>query len=656
MAIATSVEAIPLPQECGAAPARGMHGKCVYFPALKLCFWRYVRAMSTEPADIALEENDVLTQFEALGLDVRALNAVARMELEKPTDVQREAIPPFMRGRDVVATAPTGTGKTLAFLLPLLSRLSLPAKGSGPGPRAIILSPTRELGEQIWNVARDVFAGKKMKAVRMLGGEPYAAQNKALQGPLDLVIATPGRLIDHLDADRMAMFRLETLIIDEADRMLDVGFRQQIQRIARACGSKRQTGLYTATLTKAVRELALSITKDASHIGLAEPDTIPETIIHNLVFCDSHEHKLEVLDLMLSKGNVRQALVFVTTQKAVEELIEHVSVQGHTAAPAHGGMTTAERSTSVNAFRRKKVQLLVATDVAARGMDIPGLRDVIMMNLPIHAEDYVHRIGRVGRAGSPGWSWALVSNADKRRLAKIEKLLGKTLSSRPIPSLIAEEHREYSDDDLVRARSGRGAGSDLRGTGPRREGRSADRGADRGAPRGGDRGGARGGDRGAPRGGDRGGPRGGDRGAARGGDRGAARGGDRGAPRGADRGAARGGDRGAPQGGDRGAPRGGDRGAPRGGDRGAPRGGDRGAARGGDRGPRAGADRSPRSSSQSDKPKENRVDQGERKPSSNDRPGRPDRGARNSKGPDRNDNRRGQNPSGPRGGRRDHRS
>ena len=186
-----------------------MHGKCVLFPALKLDYWRYGGVMSTEPADIALEDNDILSQFEELGLDMRALNAVARLELDKPTDVQREAIPPFMRGRDVVATAPTGTGKTLAFLLPLLSRLSLPAKGSGPGPRAIILSPTRELGEQLWNVARDVFAGKKMKAVRMLGGEPYAAQNKALQGPLDLVVATPGRLIDHLDSDRMAMFRLE---------------------------------------------------------------------------------------------------------------------------------------------------------------------------------------------------------------------------------------------------------------------------------------------------------------------------------------------------------------------------------------------------------------------------------------------------------------
>ena len=554
--------------------------------------------MSTEPADIALEDNDILSQFEALGLDMRALNAVARLELDKPTDVQREAIPPFMRGRDVVATAPTGTGKTLAFLLPLLSRLSLPAKGSGPGPRAIILSPTRELGEQLWNVARDVFAGKKMKAVRMLGGEPYAAQNKALQGPLDLVIATPGRLIDHLDSDRMAMFRLETLIIDEADRMLDVGFRQQIQRIARACGAKRQTGLYTATLTKGVRELATSITKDASHIGLAEPDTIPETIMHNLVFCDSHEHKLEVLDLMLSKGNVRQALVFVTTQKAVEELIEHVSVQGHAAAPAHGGMTTAERSASVNAFRRKKVQLLVATDVAARGMDIPGLRDVIMMNLPIHAEDYVHRIGRVGRAGAPGWSWALVSDADKRRLSKIESLLGKTLASRPIPSLIAEEHRENSEDDLVRARSGRGAGSDLRPGG-------------RGGPRGADRG---------PKGRDRGAP-GGDR--RQRDSRGEGR---------SDRG-----------------PRN-DR-KPRNDRDGRT---DRGPRN--DRGPRKDRDSRPERREGGFGPRGSRADQGERKSRSSDRPGRPDRGAQGSKGQGRSDNRRGQNPSAPRGGPRGRRS
>ena len=571
-----------------------MHGKCVLFLADKPEHWRYGAPMSTESADLALESNDVLTQFEALGLDMRALNAVARMELDQPTDVQREAIPPFMRGRDVMATAPTGTGKTLAFLLPLLSRLSLPAKGSGPGPRAIILSPTRELGEQLWSVAREVFAGKKMKAVRLLGGEPFAAQIKALQGPLDLIVATPGRLIDHLDSDRLAMFRLETLIIDEADRMLDVGFRQQIQRIARACGSKRQTGLYTATLTKGVRELAVSITKDAAHIGLAEPDTIPDTIMHNLVFCDSHEHKLEVLDLMLSKGNVRQALVFVTTQKAVEELIEHVSVQGHTAAPVHGGMTTAERSASVNAFRRKKVQLLVATDVAARGMDVPGLRDVIMLNLPIHAEDYVHRIGRVGRAGTPGWSWALVSDTDKRRLGKIEKLLGKTLASRPIPSLVAEEHRETSDDDLVRARDGRGGGGDLRDSRSRK-------------PRGADR-------RPAGNRSDRG-----ERSSERSGDRFSSRSGDR-----SGGGKSRGGFNKKP-GGNFGGGRDGQRSGPRGDGRG-------GDARG------SGADR------------------GERRSSSTDRPYRSDRGAPGSKGPGRSDSRRGQNPSGPRGGPRGRRS
>ena len=560
--------------------------------------------MSTEATELSLLDNDVLTQFEALGLDLRALNAITRLELDKPTDVQRDAIPPFVQGRDVCATAPTGTGKTLAFLLPLLTRLSQPAKGSGPGPRAIILSPTRELGEQLWNVARDVFAAKKMKAVRMLGGEPFPAQIKALRGPLDLIIATPGRLIDHLDADRLAMFRLETLIIDEADRMLDVGFRPQIQRIARACGSKRQTALYTATLTKGVRELAASILQQPANIGLAEPDTIPDTIEHSLIFCDSHEHKLEVLDLMLSKGNVRQALVFVTTQKAVEELIEHVSVQGHTAVPAHGGMSTLERTASVNAFRRKKAKLLVATDVAARGVDIPGLRDVIMLNLPIHAEDYVHRIGRVGRAGKPGWAWALVSDADKRRLDKIEKLLGKTLPSRAIPTLIAEEHREDAEDDLVRARPGRGAGGDLRERGSR--GPSDARPGSRSGSRSGSRPGGKPGGR--PGGGPGGRPGGADRGP------GSRR------PRGEGFKGARDERGGRGERSDRGER----------GDR-----GDRG-DRGGFKGPRA--------------------DRGERKPRSTGPRDSADRGARGSKGPGRSDSRRGQNPSGPRGGPRDRRS
>ena len=571
--------------------------------------------MSTETTELALVENDVLTQFESLGLDLRAMNAITRLELDQPTDVQRDAIPPFVQGRDVCATAPTGTGKTLAFLLPLLTRLSQPAKGSGPGPRAIILSPTRELGEQLWNVAKDVFAGKKMKAVRMLGGEPFPAQIKALRTPLDLIIATPGRLIDHLDADRLAMFRLETLIIDEADRMLDVGFRPQIQRIARACGSKRQTALYTATLTKGVRELANSILQQPAQIGLAEPDTIPDTIEHNLIFCDSHEHKLEVLDLMLSKGNVRQALVFVTTQKAVEELIEHVSVQGHTAVPAHGGMSTIERTASVNAFRRKKAKLLVATDVAARGVDIPGLRDVIMMNLPIHAEDYVHRIGRVGRAGKPGWAWALVSDADKRRLDKIEKLLGKTLPSRAIPTLIAEEHRENAEDDLVRSRPGRGAGGDLREHKPRARTGGADRGPGNRRPRGDsdDRGG---------RGGFSKGPRDGSRD-----------------------------DRGGRSGG-----------GFKGGSR-----DDRGGRGSFSKGPRDGSrdDRGGRSGGGFKRPRDDRgdrgfkgprEDRGERRPRSNDQRGPSDRGPRGSKGPGRSDSRRGQNPSGPRGGPRDRRS
>ena len=368
-------------------------------------------------------------------LDPRLLEAIAQVGLEEATEVQSESFGPFVAGEDLTATASTGTGKTYAFLIPLAQRLLQPARGAGPGPRAVILSPTRDLGEQLWDVTKALLGGTKLKLGRVIGGESIAQQIKLWQRPSDLVIATPGRLIDHLNADRVPMFRLESLVVDEADRMLDLGFRPQLQRIAKACGDKRQTALFTATLDKRVRALASSLLKSPKEVHLASVSDIPQGIEHSIYFADDHNHKMELLDALLARPEVDQAIVFATTQEGTEELGTRLIELGETLAVLHGGMKTEDRQTVVNAFRDKDIRLLVATDVAARGMDVPDVGHVIQVNAPIFAEDYVHRVGRTGRAGKSGVAWLLASPTDRQRLAKVERLLGRTLPLRTIEGL-----------------------------------------------------------------------------------------------------------------------------------------------------------------------------------------------------------------------------
>ena len=376
-------------------------------------------------------------QFDCLKptLEPRVLTCLRRAGLTTATPVQSQTFEPFAGGHDVTVTASTGTGKTLAFLVPLAHRLMQPAMGAGPGPRAIVLSPTRDLGEQLWSVSRDLLGDSKLKLGRVIGGESMAHQIKLWNRPTDLIVATPGRMIDHLNADRVPMFRLETMVVDEADRMLDLGFRAQLERIARACGDKRQTALFTATLDKRVSTLAAKMLKAPIDIRLANVNDIPTTIHHAIYFADDHNHKMEILDKLLHCAEVDQAIVFVTTQEAAAELGDRLIELGEHVGVVHGGMETADRLMVVNAFRNQEVRLLVATDVAARGMDVPNVGHVIQINAPIFAEDYVHRVGRTGRAGRSGTAWLLASPTDRQRLGKIERLLGRTLAQKTIAGL-----------------------------------------------------------------------------------------------------------------------------------------------------------------------------------------------------------------------------
>ena len=368
-------------------------------------------------------------------LDDRILAALATTGFHEATEVQLNAFEPMASGKDVTVTASTGTGKTLAFLVPLAHRLMQPAMGSGPGPRAILLSPTRDLGEQLWDVTKGLLGDTKLKLGRIIGGESMAHQIKLWQRPTDLIVATPGRLIDHLNANRVPMYRLETMVVDEADRMLDLGFKPQLDRIARACGDKRQTALFTATLDKRVRALAANLLKSPVDVRLADVSDIPDSIDHAIYFADDHNHKMEILDKLLARDDVGQAIIFATTQEAAAELGERLIELGQHVGVVHGGMDTPDRLTVVNAFREQEVRLLVATDVAARGMDVPEVGHVIQVNAPIFAEDYVHRVGRTGRAGRHGTAWLLASPTDRQRLAKVERLLGRTLAQRTIPGL-----------------------------------------------------------------------------------------------------------------------------------------------------------------------------------------------------------------------------
>jgi superfamily II DNA/RNA helicase len=374
--------------------------------------------------------------FSTLGLNSSLLETLARLGYAEPTEVQRRAIPAVLAGADLLVSSQTGSGKTAAFILPALERLLAAAPAArGIGPRVLVLAPTRELALQVQKAAHAYGGGQRLRTACLVGGAPYGLQLKQLSKPVDLVVATPGRLKDHLDRGRVDFARLEMLVLDEADRMLDMGFQEDIDAIVARTPAARQTLLFSATLDGVVGRLAQRVTRDAQRIAVAPARAQEANIAQHALFADDLAHKTKMLDVLLRDTEINQAVVFTATKRAAEELSVALVEQGFAAAALHGDMRQRERNTTLQRLRDGRMRVLVATDVAARGIDVPGVTHVINFDAPRQAEDYVHRIGRTGRAGRAGTAVTFVGRSERHLMRSIERYTGKALRVAVIPGL-----------------------------------------------------------------------------------------------------------------------------------------------------------------------------------------------------------------------------
>ncbi len=376
-----------------------------------------------------------VTTFSSLKLHPLILAAVEDSGYTVPSPIQAQAIPEVMAGHDLLASAQTGTGKTAAFILPALHRIAEPPAVRSKGPRVLVLTPTRELAQQVSEAATKYGKNMRLKVVSILGGMPYPLQNKLLSNPVDILVATPGRLIDHIERGRIDFSRLEMLVLDEADRMLDMGFIDDVERIAAATPATRQTLLFSATMDGVITNLAKQLLTDPKRISIAPMQARHEHIEQRLMYVDDMAHKGRLLDHLLRDADLNQAVVFTATKRDADTLADQLLSQGHSAAALHGDMNQRERNRTLVNLRRGQVRILVATDVAARGIDVPGISHVINFDLPKAAEDYVHRIGRTGRAGSSGVAVSFASNRDTGNLQKIERYTGQNLSTHIVAGL-----------------------------------------------------------------------------------------------------------------------------------------------------------------------------------------------------------------------------
>jgi len=416
--------------------------------------------------------------FAELGLSERLLQAVQDAGYSEPTPIQQRAIPYVLQGRDFLGCAQTGTGKTASFTLPMIDILSL-GRARARMPRSLILEPTRELAAQVAENFELYRKYHKLNMALLIGGVSFEDQRAVIDRGADVLIATPGRLLDHFERGGLLLRGVEILVVDEADRMLDMGFIPDVERIIQLTNPKRQTLLFSATMPKEIRRLADNFLSDPVEIAVAPPASPAETVDQRLTTVDERG-KRGALRTLLREQPVGNALVFCNRKRDVDVVHKSLVKHGFDAAALHGDMNQAQRMETLDRFKKDEVKILVCSDVAARGLDIQGLSHVFLFDVPIHAEDYVHRIGRTGRAGMPGRAFTLATPADGKFVAAIEQLIGK-----PIPRFEIEgmESPELDEDGGRRPRrrgrerdkaAGGGRGKAGGGRGERRQRKSAD--------------------------------------------------------------------------------------------------------------------------------------------------------------------------------------
>ena len=367
--------------------------------------------------------------FKQFNLDTRINTAIHRAGFKNPTPVQISAIPPAMAGRDLIATAQTGTGKTAAFVLPILQKL---LGGALRGTRSLIITPTRELAEQIHQTIGQLSYGTKIRSASIYGGVGAAPQIEALRSGVEIIVACPGRLLDHLQNQQVKLDKIDILVLDEADRMLDMGFLPDIKRILRQLPKKRQTMLFSATFPREIEYLARQTLHNPKRVtvGIVRP---AHTVDHTLFPVPQHL-KNRLLMEVLKQTDAQSILIFTRTKHRAMNLLKKIKRTEYKATSLHGDRTQGQRRQALNGFQDGRYQIMVATDIAARGLDIDGISHVINFDMPATADAYLHRIGRTGRAQRNGEAYTFVTQDDKRLVEKIEKIMKKKLPRKTIPT------------------------------------------------------------------------------------------------------------------------------------------------------------------------------------------------------------------------------
>jgi superfamily II DNA/RNA helicase len=400
--------------------------------------------------------------FSHLGLSEKVLAAVKAAGYTNPTPIQDQAIPHVLARRDVLGIAQTGTGKTAAFVLPMLTMLEQ-GRARARMPRTLILEPTRELAAQVEDSFEKYGKNHKLNVALIIGGVSFDDQDFKLTRGVDVLIATPGRLLDHFERGRLLMSGVELLVIDEADRMLDMGFIPDIERICKLVPFTRQTLFFTATMPPEIRRITEQFLHNPVKVEVARPATTVAAITQQLVRTgrDPHEKRDTLRRLIRSADNFKNAIVFCNRKREVAQLHRSLLRHGFNAAALHGDMDQSARTAALESFRNGDVKLLVASDVAARGLDIPDVSHIFNFDVPHHADDYVHRIGRTGRAGKTGTAITIVSPADGKAVATIEKLIGQSIAwgadERPRHAVAPEDgHRDARAEHRPHRNEGRG--------------------------------------------------------------------------------------------------------------------------------------------------------------------------------------------------------
>jgi ATP-dependent RNA helicase RhlE len=383
--------------------------------------------VTTEAVELSQESGDD-ESFETLGLSEAVQRAVRDAGYRIPTPIQREAIPLILRGRDVIGLAQTGTGKTAAFTLPLVELLI----GGPRRTRAVVLTPTRELCMQVEESIQKYARHSQLSVAAVFGGVPLEPQQKALRAGVDVVVATPGRLIDHLERQNVVFDDLEILVLDEADRMLDMGFAPQINRLVGEMPSYRQTLLFSATMSPEVEVLARKYLRKPLVVQIGRRSEAAQTVTH-AVYPVPRERKSALLAHLLKDGNLDSVLVFVRTKIGADRVVRHLNDEGIEATAMHADKTQVHRTNAIADFKAGKIRVLVATDIAQRGLDISGITHVISYDVPQQPEDYVHRIGRTGRASREGDAFTFMAPDEIAMVRTIENVIGKPIPRVSVP-------------------------------------------------------------------------------------------------------------------------------------------------------------------------------------------------------------------------------